>query len=227
MIQFIAPRTLAKLIANNHSYYRRFCAEDWKARGATDLNHYMSQVLVASPTAAQRRRLTAAAKQVRADLADFHTDWFDGKVFTKLPFRIGTFVGKTFENGLPHTIDDTILFDLNELDGMSDRAIVRMLKHEQVHVFQRKFPKYARNYLRSHNFRRVKKHTSRDGIRANPDTDGVIYERYGRVYALKWASKVTGMHSTLPRGVHPRYEHPYEDMAYRLEKHLKENSRQQ
>ncbi len=217
-IVFVSPSTVAKKIRTNLPYYKRFSPQDWTARGVKNLAQYLSSIVVTDFDADQRRKLCKAVRQAKRDFSRIQVDWFDGKVAMKIPFKFGAIADDSYENGYPHTIGDVILLTTETVDEMSDEDLAELIKHEQTHVFQRKFPKYVRCFLKQFGYRRLKKQHPRDGIRANPDTDGITYERLGRVYAFPYRNEVRGLHSIDYSHVkrHPRYEHPFEDMAYRV-----------
>lgn len=219
MVYFVSRNKLRELIRNNDSYYERFCASDWRARNALNRQDYVKQVLTGSFIEEHRLKLRQAVKRAKQILPSIYVDWFDGGLVSKMPWKIGCIVSEDFENGLPHTIDDTIVLTWTLVDQIELPDLIKLLIHEQTHVFQRKFPKYVRNFMRQYGYRRIKKHTKHDRIRANPDTDGYIYERKGRRTGFKYATNrpVRSLH-TLLRRQHPRLEHPFEDMAYRVEK---------
>lgn len=218
-VQFLRGKQTLDRIVNNDAYYARFCDADWKARGAKNRNDYLSKVVATDLDEIQKRKLTRAVQKACMELSTIRLDWFDGQKCAKMPFIIGCFIGDTYENGYPHTIGDAILLSENTIDEMTVHELVRLLKHEQTHVYQRRFPRAVRNFLRNFSFKRVKKQTKHDRFRANPDTDGVIYERFGKLYRFRWKNheQVHGLHSLTSRR-HPRFEHPFEDMAYRIEK---------
>lgn len=218
-IVFLSPSAVANKIRTNLSYYKRFAPQDWTARGVKNLDEYLSAIAVTDFDADQKRKIRKAVRHATRDLSRIQLDWFDGKRAIKMPFKLGAIADDSYENGYPHTIGDVILLTTDTVDQMSDHDLTELIKHEQTHVFQRKFPKYVRHFLKQFGYRRLKKQTPRDGVRANPDTDGITYERLGRVYAFPYRNVVHGLHSIDYSKVkcrHPRYEHPFEDMAYRV-----------
>ena len=71
----------------------------------------------------------------------------------------------------------------------SDIKNMKTLIHEQVHVYQKKYPNELNYYLKKNNFTKLKKRTKYDNIRANPDLNNYIYKdsnnnTYKAVYNL-------------------------------------------
>lgn len=218
-VRFPRPSVVVNTICNNTAYYRRFSTLDWKARHARNKDEYFARLNITSFNLDQRRKLRSTVRRARRELSKISVDWFDGKLAARLPFTFGALADESCENGYPHTVDNLILLSTDTVDALSDDELVELIKHEQTHIFQRKFPRFVTNFLKQHGYQRIRRQHPRDGIRANPDTDGVIYVRMGLVYAFPYRSVVRGLHSIDYKKVgkrHPRYEHPFEEMAYRI-----------
>lgn len=219
-VEFVCPEKLMRAIRRNHDFYKRFCHADWKARHVKNWEEYMKKVedVIGTFTESQKRKLKRAVEMAHEQLSTIKVEWFDGKKATRMPFKIACVHGTVYENGLPHTVNDMIILTSEQVSNSSIPELVRTLKHEQTHVFQRRFPAYAYNFIRQHNFSRLKRHTRFDQIRANPDTDGYIYMRLGQVYAFPYREGTIRSLQSVKFKSHPRMEHPYEEMAYRIEK---------
>lgn len=79
------------------------------------------------------------------------------------------------EDGYPHTVGDIVMLPEHVL-GYADEGLLRLIVHEITHVFQRELPLYAAEEVHGLGFvpvRRWGEH--RDSLRANPDTDDLIY----------------------------------------------------
>lgn len=216
MIVFVPRDHLYHLISSNHAHFDRFCASDWKARGVRNRDEYMQALDVGCFSDIQKQKLRASVKRAIKRVQTFNVEWFHGEMVAKMPWKIGCVLSDTYENGLPHTVGDVIVLTADLVDEMSLHNLATLLIHEQTHVLQRLYPKYARNFLKSYQFRRLKRHTKHDGLRANPDTDGYLYERLGVRYGFRYLTTVCSLSSVRRR--HPKYEHPYEEMAYLVEK---------
>lgn len=219
-IEFVSPEKLMRAVRRNQEFYRRFCQADWQARQAKNWEEYMTNVEHALDTftESQQSKLKRAVEIAHDQLRTINIDWFDGKKASRMPFKLACVSGTMYENGLPHTVNDMIVLTSEQVSESSMDELVRTLKHEQTHVFQRRYPAYAHNFIRQHDFRRLKRHTRFDRIRANPDTDGYIYVRLGQVYAFPYRKGTIRSLQSVKFKSHPRMEHPYEEMAYRIEK---------
>ena len=127
-----------------------------------------------------------------------------------IPWKIGFSYLYEYEFGLPHTHNDIII--LNK-DNIYENDLVTILMHERIHIYQRLFPEDIEDYLLYNNFERIAKKTDID--RVNPDTDEYVYIQDGLIYECKIDNnkiKCTKNNS--------KYEHPFEYMAYTLSESL-------
>lgn len=123
-----------------------------------------------------------------------------------IPWKLGFSYLYDYEFGLPHTHNDIIILNKNNI---YDDDLVTILIHERIHIYQKLFPNDIQEYLKHNNFKKIIKKSDNDII--NPDTDEYIYERNGLIYECKIDNnklKFTKHNS--------KYEHPFEYMAYTL-----------
>jgi hypothetical protein len=123
-----------------------------------------------------------------------------------IPWKIGFSYLYDYEFGLPHTHNDIII--LNK-DNIYDNDLVTILMHERIHVYQRLFPYDIEEYLLYNNFEKIAKKTDKD--RVNPDTDEYIYAKDGLIFECK----IDGNKIKCTRN-NSKFEHPFEYMAYTL-----------
>ena len=158
----------------------------------------------------------------------------------ELPWNIAVSRGRA-ETGFPHTVEDVICLPAAFLGAPSRRTLI----HEKIHVFQRAYPSRAREALALMGYR-LKCPASdlpdsvRLRLRANPDLDGNVYEQVstGCVPAALYntdsrsGGPITSLSNVTlacisclgdgddvvrkPQAPVPRYEHPFEEMAYVL-----------
>ena len=223
-IQFISPRRAYALIARQSDFFRRFCPADWHARGVHNLPDYLSRIQTDCLGSFSRAQSTKLEKCIARVCRQWNTDpipldWFDSERAALMPWNVAAVTSDAYENGFPHTLDDTIMMPVDIVDAYSCSELCRLLKHEQTHIYQRQFPADVKRFLRQNGFRRWKRHTRRDGVRANPDTDGWLYERRGERFSFPYRTRVRSLHSVdrVPGRSHPRFEHPIEWMAYLVE----------
>jgi len=139
-------------------------------------------------------------------LNTIHCHGFYSYKLNNIPWKIGFSYLYDYEFGLPHTHNDIIIINK---DNIYNNDLVTILIHERIHVYQRLFPQDIQEYLLYNNFERIAKKTDID--RVNPDTDEYIYIRDGLIFECKIDNnklKCTRNNS--------KYEHPFEYMAYTL-----------
>jgi hypothetical protein len=92
--------------------------------------------------------------------------------------------------------------------------MVKLLIHEKIHIYQRKYKKDIKLYLKHNQFTPIYR---RKNSRANPDLDSFTYynKKNGRKYESNYR---TSKPSSITDITNKRYEHPYEEMAYSIEK---------
>nr|WRJ69989.1 hypothetical protein TetV2_00544 [Oceanusvirus sp.] len=162
--------------------------------------------------------ITGVAKR-RLKEAGYHS-------LADMEWRYACSVGRKTENGWPHTTGDVIVMPLTALDRRGDEDLIRLVVHEAVHVAQRKDPVGTEGLVRGLGFARAtasaeRKIASLGESRANPDTDGVLYERDETICHPVFHGNVSNLSDIryLPDQVHDGLEwvdnpeHPYEIMA--------------
>lgn len=133
------------------------------------------------------------------------------------------------ENNLPHTIG-SIIFIPVEFWKCNRNLQKRIIRHELVHIFQRKFPDDTNRFIEENfGYRYYAPRESYSTIRINPDTfHAGLYQniRTGEVFAPMFKSSrptsVEDVHVTciVPNTgkiIPLENEHPYEMMAYTLD----------
>ena len=143
-------------------------------------------------------------------LNTIHCHGFYPYKLNNMPWKIGFSYLYDYEFGLPHTHNDIII--LNK-DNIYDNDLVTILIHERIHVYQRLFPQDIQEYLLYNDFKRIAIKSDID--RVNPDTDEYIYARNGVIYECK----IDGNKVKCTKN-NSKYEHPFEYMAYSLSESL-------
>ena len=168
-----------------------------------------------------RRRLAEATLVCKRRLRDAGF-----RALADMRWRYACGVGRKAENGWPHTTGDVIVLPLSALETRGDEDLIRLLAHEAVHVAQRKDPVGAIDLAERLGFRKADENTARrvaalGEARQNPDTDGALYERLGRICQPVFAGAAVTLnqvrylpdqsHLGLERIANP--EHPHEIVA--------------
>ena len=217
---FLSSSRLTSVLTDR-AYLGTFTPLDLKVRKVSSLDEYIDTKIKPSVSSFSLR------DKIRLTRLGFLVDWqvfkapslsyLDVKKLSKIPWRFGLVVGDDYEDGLSHTRKDVIVLSRRTLDTYSDSALAKTILHEKVHLYQKKYPKDAQNYVEARNFKRSQHQDKRR--RANPDTDGVTY--MGPSGAVYTATYREGAKSILdvdyPGGKSQLYEHPYEAMCIESE----------
>jgi len=214
---FLTRSEITDFLCNNTKYYKCFKETDMIARKIKCLSDYFSIISSDSSEfdSSEKQILKDIATKADKILSNISLPGFDGKKASMIRWKIGCMSGERYEGGHPHTVKGTIILFKNILKDHQDN-ILKVLIHEKVHIYQKKYKKDIGEYLKHNNFIRLylRKNSK---ARANPDVDGVTY------YNLNIGRKYESNYRTLkPTSIdditNKRYEHPYEEMAYRIEK---------
>lgn len=218
---FLTKREVSDLLCNNIKYYRSFREGDMIARKIKTIADYHSIILQDSREFSVREKeiLRESAKMADDILSKiYEIPGFDGEKASRIRWKIGCMSGTRYEGGHPHTVGGSIILFKDIFKGIIKdkqiKKIVQLLIHEKVHVYQRKYKKDMETYLSHHHFVPICK---RQNGRANPDLDDMVYynQKNGKIYESNYRRK-------RPKSVgdvkNKKYEHPYEEMAYRIQK---------
>ena len=81
------------------------------------------------------------------------------------------------ENGYPHTIGGIVVLPQHTM-RYGDVSLIKLFVHEITHVHQRAYPEFTSLQVKALGFSPVRKWSAhREYLRANPDTDNIIYAR--------------------------------------------------
>ena len=243
-VEFIERPEISRIfMAKCPVFFNRMTPYDLKARGIDisgpmsmdTLHHYQRRYMQAYINGVQPFRpeekleLLTLARRANGLLRAFPS-------MTSLPWRFCK-LGDSIENGYPHTLHDIIFlphdfFNDNEpchVKQKNDHKKLKIIVHEKVHVFQRKFPFAAKLLMH-----KVWNYTVFDFMenyvdaRNNPDIDGVIYKNScnGPGFYMAYLPNTSPSLSNAAikavdkdgktSAISERYEHPYERMAYEI-----------
>jgi hypothetical protein len=209
------------LSENKDRYYNSFFKNDFKARKIESIEDYINKIQksVSDFTEYEKNKLQKCISLADNKLLKTNLEWFRGSDTFNIPWKIGAVKGKLYENGLPHTRDDIIIFPKNDVNNSSIKNLMKTLIHEKIHLYQKVYPEKVNDYLRFKNFRKIKMREESDNIRANPDLDGWIYlnsenEKLTAVYN-KNPKDISDITYSIPIG--QKSEHPFESMAIEIE----------
>ena len=175
---------------------------------------------------------------IRADqfFRSLNIPYFDGNKAAEMPWKFVVTVGTSNEEGMPHTkgdfiyVSDSVVWD-DELE------LTAILIHEKVHVYERKYPDLMEKWMAHSGYKRYRRQSQVETARSNPDVDGWTYidplgketvvhynvrlaEGFRQKRGLAKYSKLPKsiIDSTYPHNDSAATEHPYEMLAYKLDK---------
>ncbi len=205
-----------------HTYFNAYTRADCKARscGSADAcrRAYLALVLEQPPTSLVETlvRDVVSADKLCRERAPF---------LSSIPWRVAI-LESSAENGWPHTHGNVVCLPTGHF-ARPEKERVETMVHERVHVFQRARPEETRRMLGSKREVEVPVHI-RAMARSNPDLDGRVYaDRSGHARIMIYNNDsprdlsdariaVFDVAGWKEIGGEDEYEHPLEEMAYRV-----------
>jgi len=204
------------LICDNDNYYTTFNENDLHVRNIKHITDYHIFInnSVTECSDDIKKHIIKCIKMIETKFNDINYDYFNGKKFNKIIWKIGFIKGKLYEGGLPHTRNDVIILPIEYLESIDNNALIKLLIHEKIHVYQKSYPNDIAKYLIINNF------TVSDMIiynkRANPDMDNKIYkDKDNKLYYSQYNKNPKNIMDVTYYPINNSlHEHPYEKMAY-------------
>lgn len=215
MIDFLSYGDTYDLLSSNKEYYDTFYSNDFKVRGIKNIKDYMKKIQysVVDFTEEEKDKILEAVRIADSKILSMKTDYFNGVKANNIGWKFGLTRGNMYEEGLPHTIKDTIILNKNTI--MNDKYnLATTLVHEMVHIYQKKYPDDVKKYLEEKKFKLIKKREERDNTRANPDIDNNIYMKDNIIYKMVYHNNPSSILDVYQKN--QIYEHPYETMAIEI-----------
>ena len=222
-IYFLTKNELSNmLIKDEDNYYKTFFDYDLYARNIKNIDEYKQKIQdsVVNLTEKQKNKLIKCCNSVDEKLKDINFDGFDGLKASNIMWQIGAIKGKSYENGLPHTRKYIIVLPIEKINLKTPEQLCKLLCHEKVHVYQKKYKEDIDKYLKKNDITILKIREKKDMIRSNPDLDNNVYINNNNIiYSAKYNSikpssiidikyNNDGTQSS---------EHPFEKMAIDIE----------
>jgi hypothetical protein len=211
---------------NKDNYYNKFFSQDFIVRNTNSTTEYINKNIksaVCSYTKEEQDILTKYINDINNILLTkpiFQLSYFDGKKAVKeLQWKLGCVQNNLYENGLPHTRNDIIIFPKSYLTTYPENYLKKTLLHEFIHIYQKFYPNDVEKYLQENNITKYRKIEKKDNIRANPDTDDYIYynEKNQTVYKAVFHNNSKSISDVTYYPINDRlYEHPFEMMAIKI-----------
>ena len=216
-IKFLNKTELYDLLYNNDMYYNTFTSYDMKVRNIISIYDYKEIIRdsVSEFTNEEQNIISNAITIANNRLTKINLPWFDGIKAANLPWILGIVNNNKYEEGLPHTVNDTIILG-RKYNDINIMMLVSTLIHEKVHIYQKKYNKDYMKYIKDNNFIVIE--NNNNNIRANPDTyyDPYIYMKNNIMYKMEYKASPKSIGDTIQMNQY--YEHPLETMAIEISK---------
>jgi hypothetical protein len=206
------------------NYIKNLSEYDIKAQRSKSKSEYKNKIIQSADSfrPEEIQKLKIACRKADEALKKINIPGFDGIKASNLDWNIALTRGRNYEDGLPHTRLNTIFITDNTLKNNPIQLAKTML-HEKVHVYERLFPSDIEVWIKHNGFKPYKKWDSFKIARSNPDINEWSYlDPKGRPMVVLYKNNN-------PKSIHdvrylehedPASEHPYETLAYTLEKFI-------
>lgn len=206
-------------------YISKLTPYDINAQQSLTKDEYKFNISISADsfTPIEKNRLIIACKKADLALKKINEPGFDGHKASDLPWNIALTRGKKYENGYPHTRLDTIFLSDRALNT-SDFQLAKTMLHEKVHIYERKYPKDIDVWMNSAGYKKDKRWDEYKNARSNPDINDWSYlGPDGKPMVVLYNKDKPKSIADVDYPVYddPASEHPYEALAYMLEKYLK------
>lgn len=213
--------TLSIILNDSDNYYSKFTNKDLKVRNVNSISEYKNKIKnsVCDPNKLINNKIMNSINKCNEKLNKLniiHNGNYKGIDLNKLyniKWKIGFICNNSYENGLPHTRNDTIIIPMDIIYDYTSNKLSETLIHEKVHIYQKLFQKETEIYLKENNFEIIKQIDDDDDIRANPDIDDNIYTDGNTIYKASYLPNAVSIHDVRIYNNSQKYEHPFEHMA--------------
>ena len=206
---------------DSDNYIKDLTNLDIKAHKSVSGYDYQNKIInvADSFTPEEKNMLLIAMQKADNALLKIKYPGFDGKKAANMNWNIALTRGKTYEDGLPHTRKN-VIFISDTLFDTSDKQLAIVMLHEKVHVYERMFPKDIEKWINYSGYKKHKKWSSYKNARSNPDINDWSYisPEGKEMIVLYKTNNPNTIHDVIQTD--PAREHPYEALAYKLEKYL-------
>ena len=213
-IKFLtAKETFNFITADNDGYLAGFSQADYIARACpAGLQQYLRSIMPITPSGCIQNRIKKLCnlinnKLVKDGLTIFGTDW--NFAFT---------YQDRYESGYSHTRADIIFLSTSALN-ITNHQLIKILLHEKIHVYQRKWYKYILNSLLNKGYTIIGERNPKSSLnRSNPDLDNNLWSSplIGPMYCVYNSNNPKDMTDVTATSGTQDNEHPFELMAYEI-----------
>jgi hypothetical protein len=210
VIKFYNSSELSNVLKlDNFNYFTNMSDLNLNIRKINNKNDYLNNISYHFYTLSflEKIMLKNAIYKAQNILNTINYPGFYSYKIKNIPWLIGCSKNKKYEFGFPHTRQKIIILNI---DNIYNKDLYKTLIHERIHIYQKLFPNDIQEFLNYFNFKQIGKLTDKD--RVNPDTDEYLYKRNNIIYQCK----INENNNVKCTNQHPKYEHPYEFMAYTI-----------
>jgi len=206
-IIFLNNKELSDILIKDYdNFYKNLSTINLQLRNINNKDEYLYNIEnhLYTPTKKEKKIIKNAIYKAENKLKNKHYMGFNYNKIQKSPWVIGCSIGENYEFGYPHTRNNIIILNYNNI---YDKDLYKTLIHERIHVYQKLFPKDMNKFLKYFGFEKIKRKdiTHLD----NPDTNNYIYKKNDFIFECNIIDN--NLHYT---NLSSQYEHPYEYMAY-------------
>ena len=202
-VKFLTDLETKTIILNDEDgYINGLTNDDLVKRGVTSIEEYI-QKISSSPmnfTNEEKDIIEDSVTKAQIFFEELKDHFIDSKLISNMNWNFGLTIDEEYEMGLPHTRYDVIFLTPSHIKR---KDIVKLLIHEKIHVYQRKYKKMFQEKLLENGYEIIGERKKRKDLRSNPDLDEYVYKKGDKIY-----DKL---------GI---YEHPNEEISYAIEKKI-------
>jgi hypothetical protein len=206
------------------NYLKNLTELDIKAHKSDTKEEYLNKIInsVSDFTEEEKDKLIKAMKKADNALSKISIPGFNGMKAYNLNWNLALTRGNDYEDGLPHTRMN-VIFVSDKILSDSINTLAKIMLHEKVHVYERLYPEDIDIWINSSGYKRFKKWKDITNARSNPDINDWSYispNGYPMVVLYKNDNPNSIHDAEYPLYNDPSSEHPYEKLAYTLEKYI-------
>jgi hypothetical protein len=193
------------LIKDEDNFYKNLSKPNLEFRNINDINEYLQYIdnHLYTLTKKEKQIIQNAIYKAHRKLKNKYFIGFNYNKIHNFPWVIGCSIGDNYELGYPHTRNQIIILNYNNI---YDKDLYKTLIHERIHIYQKLFPNDIHKFLNYFGFKKIKKKDSQH--LDNPDTNEFIYKSN-----FIWECRIVN-NNLQYSNLSSEYEHPYEYMAY-------------
>lgn len=208
-IIYLNKYELSNILKNDpDNFYKNMSNDNLIFRNIDNIDYYLNNIYDNLYTINENEKniIDTAIKKAHNKLKKCNLLGFKYSKLINYPWIIGFSIGDKYELGYPHTRNNIIILNYNNI---YDSELYRTLIHERIHIYQKLYDLDIKLFLNYFNFKKVK---IKDNYHLhNPDTDNYIYKFQSNNLLFECIIKNNKLNYTNKK---IEYEHPYEFMAF-------------